>query len=148
MDAVGIGKLATLQAIHHIHRIILILTLLIRLLDTTARGRIIMGNSETDHRPIRHVDRPLDKSLAKGTTPNDYTSILILNGTSDNLCGRGRITIDKHDDLTFLENATTICCILGSRSFPALSIHNQVSSLQKFVGYINGSLQIATTILL
>ena len=107
-----------------------------------------MCDSEADHRSVRHIDRSLYKSLAKGATPNDHSSVLILNGSRDNLCSRSRIAIDEHNDLTFLELAAAIGRVLRSWGLPSLSINNQVTFLQKLVGNIDGSFQIATTILL
>ena len=82
MDTIRIGQLATLQTVHHIHRIILGFTFLIRFLDTTARGGIVMGDRQTYHRAIRQVDGTLYQSLAKGATAHDETTILVLDSAS------------------------------------------------------------------
>ena len=67
-----------------------------------------MGNSQTDHRTVWQIDGSLDKALAKGPASDDYATIVILNGTRDNLCRRGRIAVDEHDDLALGEESPTL----------------------------------------
>ena len=86
MDTVDIGQLATLQTIHHIHRIVFASTLGIRFLDTTTRGRIVMCDGQADHRTIRQINRSLHQSFSECATAYHQTAILILNGTRHNLC--------------------------------------------------------------
>ena len=107
-----------------------------------------MCNRQTDHRAVRQIDRTLDKTLSESTTAYNDTTILILNGSSDNLCGRRRITIYKDDDLTREEGSTAIGSIFRARHSPTLCIDNEVALLQELLGNVDCSLQISAAILL
>ena len=107
-----------------------------------------MCNRQTDHRAVRQIDRTLDKTLSESTTAYNDTTILILNGSSNNLCGRRRITIYKDDDLTREEGSTAIGSIFRARHSPTLCIDDKVAFLQELLGDIDSCLQISAAIFL
>ena len=148
VDAVCIGQLTTLQAIHHIHGIVFLVAFRIGLLDTTARGGVVMSDGEADHRTIGQIDRTLDEAFTKGSATHNDTTILILDGTCDNLCCRSCETIDQDNHLSIEEHTTTIGLILHTRHFQTLGIDNEIAPLQELVGDIDSGFQISTTILL
>ena len=74
--AVGIGKFAALQAVDYIHSIVAILTLLVWLLYATTRWGVVVGNGQSDHRTIWHVEWALNQSLAKRAATYYYTAVL------------------------------------------------------------------------
>ena len=148
MHAVGIRQFTTLQAVEHIHRIILVAALRVRLLDTTARRGIIMGDRESDHRAVGKVYRTLDKALAKRSATHHDATILILDSTCDNLGSRGRIAVNQNNDLTRLEHTIAIGRIFRTRHSPTLCIDDEIAFLQELLGNVDSSLQIASSVLL
>jgi hypothetical protein len=44
-----------------------------------------MGDGESDHRTVWQIDGALHKAFSEGTAAYDETTVLILNGTRDNL---------------------------------------------------------------
>ena len=100
MNAVGTVKFAMFEAFLNVHGIVKGLTFLIRFLDTAARRCIIMGYCEADHAAVCKVYRALHKALTERTTPNDLTTVLILNGTGNDFGSRSRVFIDKNDNLS------------------------------------------------
>ena len=86
MDAVGTHQLATLQTVVDIHGIVQLLAFLVRLLDATASGCVVVGDGQSDHRTVRQVDGALHQAFTKGATTYNNTTVMVLNGTRDNLC--------------------------------------------------------------
>ena len=86
MDAVGSGQFTALQAVIDIHGVFFLVTLFIGFLNATPRGGEIVGNGKSNHRAVGEVHWALYKTLAKGTAPDDKTTVVILNGARDNFC--------------------------------------------------------------
>ena len=107
-----------------------------------------MGDGETDHRAVWQVDRTLHQSFAKGTTADNQTSVLILNGSCDNLCGRGRIAIDEHHYPAVHKSTVAISGIVRTGHLPSIGIDDEITPMQELVCDIDGSFQIAATVLL
>ena len=137
-----------LQAVHHIHGIILAIALSIGFLYATTCGSIIMRHGESDHRTVGQVDGALHKSLAKGSATDDLASILILYGSRDNLRCRSRILVDEHHNLSVEEFSVTLGLIFIALHSSSLGIYYKVALLQKFVGYIHRCLQITASVAL
>ena len=81
VDTICRHQLTTLQAVEHVLRIIFLVAFLIGFLDAAARGRIVVGNGETNHRTVRQVDRALYQALAKGATSHNDAAVVVLNST-------------------------------------------------------------------
>ena len=148
MDTICTHQFATLQSSQHILSIVFLLALLVRLLDATPCGSVVVGNGEANHRTVGQVDGTLYQALAKGATTYDNTAVVVLDGTRDNLCCRSGIAIDQYDDLSFSEQATATSRIFVTIYATTLGIDDETATLQQFVGHLYSCLQIAATILL
>ena len=85
LDAVLREELTMLITGQQVLFIVLVVTSYVRFLDTTSRGRIIAGNGQTNHRLIVEGNRLLNQSFTKRATSDNRTTIIVLNGTSQNL---------------------------------------------------------------
>ena len=148
MDAVLIGKLAMLVTVVEIHRIIQSVALLIRLLDASAARRIIMGDGETNLAAIIEGKRTLHQSLAEGSTANHHATVLILDGSGNNLCGRSGKLVGKHYHLSLAPSAVSLRLILLTGSCTTAGINDEIALLKEFIGYLSRSLQVTATIIL
>ena len=148
MDAVLVGELAMLVAIVEIHRIIQSVSLLIRLLDTSAARRIIMCDGEANLAAIIEGERTLNQSLAEGSATYHHSTILILNGSGNNLCGRSCKLIGKHYHLTLAPSSVSLRLILLTGSCTTTGINDEISLLQELVGYLSRCLKVAAAIIL
>ena len=103
VNAVGIGQLAALQALQHVLGIVFLVALFVGLLDAAARRRVVVGDGEAHHRTVRQIQRTLHQSFAIGSATDDGASVVVLDGTRNNLGSRCRIAIYQHVDLAFGE---------------------------------------------
>ena len=148
VNTVGTHQFAMLQSVHHIHGVILGITLGIGFLNATACRGVIMRHGESDHRTVGQVDGALHKSLAKGSATYDHSTVLVLYGTRDNLGGRSRILVDEHHNLSVEEFAVALGLIFIALHSSSLGIYYKIALLQKFVGYIHRCLQITASVAL
>ena len=81
-----------------------------------------MSNGEPYHRTIGQVDGALHESLAKGAASHDESTVLVLDGTCHNLCGRGCIFIYEHYDTSLFETAVAVSTIVTASLTTSLSI--------------------------
>ena len=107
-----------------------------------------MCHGETHHGTVREIDRTLHKTFTKGPTTNDGATVLILQGSRDDLSGRSRKLIDKHDDLTILQRTVTLSNKLGARCHTTLRVDDKITFLQELIRYLHGSLKITAAIVL
>ena len=107
-----------------------------------------MGNGEPNHRTVGQVDGTLNESFTKGATTHHNASVVVLNGTRNYLSSRGGIAIDEDYHLTFGKESATIGLIFCARHTTTLSIDDEVASIQELIGYLHGSMQIPSPILL
>ena len=96
LDAVLREKLSVLIPIDEIFLIFLVFTRSVGTLDAPARGTVVACDGEAYHRPVVKGDGLLYQSLAKRAPAYHGSSVVVLDGTSQNLCGRGGNLIDKH----------------------------------------------------
>ena len=96
MDAVGTIELTMFVAVVEVHGVVLHVALDVWLLDAPSRRRIVMGDGEPHHRTVGEIDGALHKALAKRTATHHKTTVLVLNGSCNDFCSRGRELIDKH----------------------------------------------------
>ena len=148
MNTISIRQFPTLQTVQHVHCIVLGTAFGIWFLNTTTRRRIIMCYRQTYHRPVGQVDWTLYKTLSESTTTNNRSTILILNSSCNNLCSRGRITIDKNHDLPLLERSFSVSSIIHTWNFSSLRINDQVAFCQELISDVNSRFQVAAAILL
>ena len=133
MDAVLIGELAMLVTLVQIHRIIQSVTFLIWLLDASAARRIVMGDGETNLATIIEGQRTLHQSLAEGSATYHYSTVLILNGSGNNLCGRSCKLIGKHYYLALAPSSVSLRLILLTGSCTTTGINDEIALLQELV---------------
>ena len=107
-----------------------------------------MGDGQTNHRTVGQVDGALYQSLAKGATTHYDATVVVLNGTGDNLCCRGGIAVNQHDDLSFLEQTTATCRIVRAVYATSFGIDDEAAAIQQLVGDLYSCLQVAAAILL
>ena len=148
MDAVLIGELAMLVTLVQIHRIIQSVTFLIWLLDASAARRIVMGDGETNLAAIIEGQRTLHQSLAEGSATNHYATVLILDGSGNNLGGRSGKLIGEHHHLAIAPSAVSLRLVFLARRCTTAGINDEIALLQELVGYLSRSLKIASTIIL
>ena len=148
MNTVGTHQFAMLQSVHHIHGIILGITLGIGFLYATACRGVIMRHGESDHRTVGQVDGALHKSLAEGASTDNLASVLVLYCSRDNLRCRSRILVDEHHNLSVEEFAVALGLIFIALHSSSLGIYYKIALLQKFVGYIHRCLQITASVAL
>ena len=148
VNAVLIGKLTMLVSLVKIHRIILTVALLIRLLDASAAWRIVMGNGETDFTAIFEGKRTLHQSLAKGSATHHYTTVLILYSTGNDFSRRSRKLISEDNNLALAPATISLSTELLTGSSTTIGIDYQITLLQELISYLRRSLQIASTIIL
>ena len=148
MYAISIGQLTAFQAVDNIHSIVTILTFLIWLLNATARWGVVVGDGQSYHRSVGHVERALNQALAKRASTNYYSAVLVLYGTSNNLCCRCCVAVNQHYHLAIAHHTAAIGFVLCARHLAAFGIYYQIATLQKLVGYVDGSLKIASAVLL
>ena len=137
-----------LVTVVEIHRIIQSVSLLIRLLDASAARRIIMGDGEANLAAIIEAERTLHHSLAEGSATYHYSTILILDGSGNNLCGRSCKLIGKHYHLTLAPSSVSLRLVLLTGSCTTTGINDEISLLQELVGYLSRCLKVAATIIL
>ena len=148
MDAVLIGKLAMLVTVVEIHRIIQSVALLIRFLNASAARRIIMCDGEANLAAIIEGERTLHQSLAEGSTANHHATVLILDGSGNNLCGRSGKLVGKHHHLALAPSAVSLRLVFLARRSTTAGINDEIALLQELVGNLSRSLKIASTIIL
>ena len=73
---------------------------------------------------------------------------MILDSASDDFGCRGRIAVYQHNHLTLLEESASLRMIVVTGDTSPLGIYYQIVLAQEFIGNGNGSMQIATAILL
>ena len=61
-----------------------------------------MGDSEPHHAPVGEVDRTLYKPLAKSTPANYKRTVLILQGSCNNLGSRSGELVHQNGNLSIL----------------------------------------------
>ena len=107
-----------------------------------------MGNGQPDHRAVRQINGTLYQAFTERATTDNDATVLILDGSRDNLCGRGCIAVNQYYHLAVHEDTVTIRRIVCAGSPAPFRIDNQVIFLKELIRNIHGSLQIATAILL
>ena len=96
---------------------------------------------------IRELHRFLDKSLAKGTTPNNGATVVILDGASKDLRCRSRDLVDKNNEWYVLVRAATISPLVLPGITASLRIDNELSLGQELIGNLHSRLKIASGII-
>ena len=99
-----------------------------------------MGNGEPNHRTVGQVDGTLNESFTKGATTHHNASVVVLNGTRNNLSSRGGIAIDEDYHLALGKESATISLILCTRHTTTLGVNDEVASIQELIGYLHGSM--------
>ena len=107
-----------------------------------------MGDGETNLAAIIKGQRTLHQSLAEGSATNHYTTVLILDGSGNNLCGRSCKLIGKHYHLALAPSAVSLRLVLLAWSCTTAGINDEIALLQELVGYLSRSLKIASAIIL
>ena len=97
---------------------------------------------------VRKLHRFLNQTLSERTAPDDRTTVIILDGTCEDLGSRGRALIHQHHQGNLLVRAAPVGPIVLTRITATFSIDNEVVLVQQLVGYFNSSMQIAATVLL
>ena len=118
----------------------------VRLLDTAPRRRVVAGYGEANHGVVAKLDGLLNQSLAKRATTDDGASVVVLNGTSQNLRGRGRPLVDEDDERYGGIGATSVAAILLARRLTSLGVDDKAVLGQKLVGYLHSRLQVTAGI--
>ena len=146
MDAVRTHHFPTVIAFNQISSIVL--RILVRFLDTTACRRIITRNGKTNHGTVRQIDRTLYKSLSEGTATHYHAPVPILHSTGNNLARRSRIFVHQDHQFTELMLSVTIGIKVPTGAPTAFCVDNQFLLTQELIGYVNGSIQITSSITL
>ena len=107
-----------------------------------------MGDGEAYHRAIGQFDGALHQSFAKGAPADDGATVVVLDGSADNLGGRGSELVDQHIYLALGETAIATRLVLHTVHTAPLGIDDELVVRQKLVGNINGGLEIAATVVL
>ena len=107
-----------------------------------------MSNGQANHGTIWQVDRSLDEAFAKGSTSDDNASVVVLNGSRDNLSSRCRIAVNQDNDLAFGEQSSTLGLVFGPLSPAPVGVNNKIASLQELLRNLYSCLEIASAILL
>ena len=147
MDTVGIRQLSIVVTVYYIQRIAFLVSLLIRLLDATTAGGIVAGHRKAYHTAVGQVDRPLDKPLAEGASPDNDTSVLILDGSAENLGCRSAVLVDEYYDLAIEEPVACAAELLGGNGTSA-GIDDEVVLGEEEAGNLGCGIEVATAVLL
>ena len=147
-DGVGRIKLAVLESLLDIMGIVLTVALLVWLLDASSGRSVVMRNGKTNHRTVLKLYRALHQSLTEGAATDDRGAVVVLHGSRDNLCCRGRILIYEDAELQILQLAASVRLIFHAILRLALGIYNKVVLAEQLVGDVDGSLQISTSVVL
>ena len=107
-----------------------------------------MGYCQPYHRTVGQIDRTLYETFSKSASSHHCATVLILHCASHYLCCGGGIFIHENHHFPFLHHAVTFCLIFHSRHSSASSIYYKVVLWKQFIGYIDSSLQITTSITL
>ena len=108
--------------------------------------RIVAGNGEANHRLVTKGDGLLYEALAERAAPDDGASVVVLDGTSENLGCRCRCLVDEDDEGYVLVAAATIATILLTGRLTALGIDDEAVLGQELVGNLYGRLQVTACI--
>ena len=148
MNAVGTVQLAMLIALIQFKGVVFHVALHIRLLDAAAGRREIVGYGETHHRAILKLNGALHESLAERAAAYDLPAVLILNGSRYDFGSRSAEFIDQHHHLALEQMTVALSPGFLLRHGASLRIDDQVALVEKLVGHLYGSLEIAASILL
>ena len=95
---------------------------------------------------VAKLDGLLHEPLAKRTAPYDGATVIVLDGTGENLGGRSRSLIDEDHEWHLLIRAASVTTILLTGRLSALGIDNQLPLGEELIGNLHGRGQIAAGI--
>ena len=107
-----------------------------------------MRNGKTNHRTVLKLYRALHQSLSEGAATDDRGAVVVLHGSRDNLCCRGRILIYEDAEHQILQLAASVRLIFHATLRLALCIYNKVTLAEQLVGYVDGCLQLSASVVL
>ena len=148
VDAVGRIELAVQEPLVEVVVVVFLVALLVGLLDAASRGRVVVGDGDSHHRPVGEVERALHESLAKGATAHHRGAVLVLERTRDDLGGGGAELVDEHHHLAVQELAVALGAVFLARHGAPLHVDDEVARLQELVGYAHGGIEEAAAVVL
>ena len=95
---------------------------------------------------VSKLDGLLYQPLAEGAPSDNGASVVVLDGTRQNLGGGGRALVDEYYEWNVLIGAAPVAAILLSGRLASLRIDDEAVFGQKLVGYLDSRLEIATRI--
>ena len=144
MNAVGIHQFTMIETVDEVF--VVIDRTAIRLLDRTSRWSIVTGDSQTNHRTIRQIDRTLHQAFAERTAAYNNSSVPILYRTADNFAGGSCILVHQYDEAAITEVSVTFGIEITTLGGPTFGIYNQFFLSQEFVGKVNGCIEITASV--
>ena len=107
-----------------------------------------MCDGKTNHRTVIKRNGALHQSFAKASASHHHAAVLVLYGSSHNLCCTCRELIDQHHHLAFHQFAVALRTVFLPLAGSARRVDDEVVVCQELIGYLHGRLQIATAVLL
>ena len=146
MDAILREELTPFVTRNEVILILFSMSLLVGFLNTAAAGCIVSSNRQANHTTVTELHWLLNKALAKGATPYDCASVVVLDGSCKYLGGAGTNLIYQNNDRQPLECASTIATELLARAFASLCINNQFTGRQELVDHLYGDVHVSALI--
>ena len=107
-----------------------------------------MGYGEPNHGTVTELNGALHQSLAEGSASYHLSTVLVLYCACDNLCRRCRELIDEHHYFAVKELSVAVCTIFAPLYGTSLCVNDKVVLVQELVGYVDGCLEVSTSVLL
>src|SRR5208283_4191488 len=116
-------------------------------LDQASAGGVVLRGGEGQAGIFRQRIHGLHQALAERDFANDQAAIVVLNGSGDNFGGGGGAAIDQHHQRIILASIAVgrYVALFGGRA--AVVGNDQLSLLEKFVGYADALAEQASGIL-